>query len=181
MEQAVIYNQINLYQASADTANIPPCTGPGAMHSGLNSVYSVAINTFICPSSPGPATINYYNTFWGPYGDGGGDVCTPGAVNPGGSGVSNLNPPPTQIWGRTDYFPIPGLHNTALQAAGMSPGYIAMVGEGKDSGTITDPLDHGHDPDGIDHRRHLQHPVRLGMRIQADRLQRIPADLPVRG
>ncbi len=136
MEQSVIYNQINLYQASADTANIPRSTG---MHSGLNSVYSVAINAFLCPSSPGPATINYYNTFWGPYGDGGGDVCTPGAPSPGG-GVSNLNPPPTQIWGRTDYFPIPGLHNTALLAAGMSPAYIAMVGEGKDSGTITDPL-----------------------------------------
>jgi prepilin-type N-terminal cleavage/methylation domain-containing protein/prepilin-type processing-associated H-X9-DG protein len=136
MEQSVIYNQINLSQAAADTANIPPSSG---LHSGLNSVYSVAINTFLCPSSPGPATINYYNTFWGPYGDGGGDVCTPGAPSPGG-GVSNLNPPPTQIWGRTDYFPIPGLHNTALQAAGMSPAYIAMVGEGRDSGTITDPL-----------------------------------------
>ncbi len=53
--------------------------------------------------------------------------------------VQNLNPPPTQIWGRTDYFPIPGLHNTALQAAGMSATYIAQVGEGKDSGTITGP------------------------------------------
>ena len=60
--------------------------------------------------------------------------------------MSNLNPPPTQIWGRTDYFPIPGLHNTALQAAGMSPAYIATVGEGKDSGTITNPADHRQDP-----------------------------------
>ena len=136
MEQSIIYNQINLYQAASDTANIPPFTG---LHSGLNSVYSVAINTLLCPSSPGPATMNYYNAYWGPYGDGGGDVCTPGAPNPGG-GVTNLNPPPVQIWGRTDYFPIPGLHNTALLAAGMSPAYIALVGEGKDSGTITDPL-----------------------------------------
>jgi prepilin-type N-terminal cleavage/methylation domain-containing protein/prepilin-type processing-associated H-X9-DG protein len=136
MEQSVIYNQINVNQAASDTANIPPCTGPGALHSGTNSAYSVAINTFLCPSSPGPATMNFYNAFWGPYGDGGGDVCTPGAPNPGGS-VQNLNPPPVQIWGRTDYFPIPGLHDTALQAAGMSPAYIAAVGEGKDSGTIT--------------------------------------------
>jgi prepilin-type N-terminal cleavage/methylation domain-containing protein/prepilin-type processing-associated H-X9-DG protein len=135
MEQTVIYNQINLSQAASDTANIPPSSG---IHSGTNSVYSIAINAFICPSSPGPATINYFNAFWGPYGDGGGDVCTPGAPAPTG-GVSNLNPPPTQIWGRTDYFPIPGLHNTALQAAGMSPAYIAAVGEGKDSGTITGP------------------------------------------
>jgi prepilin-type N-terminal cleavage/methylation domain-containing protein/prepilin-type processing-associated H-X9-DG protein len=138
MDQTVIYNQINLSQAASDTANIPPCTGPGALHSGTNSVYSAAINIFLCPSSPGPATINYYNTFWGPYGDGGGDVCTPGAPSTGSS-VQNLNPPPVQIWGRTDYFPIPGLHNTALQAAGMSPAYIAAVGEGKDSGTITGP------------------------------------------
>ncbi len=139
MEQTTIYNQINLLQAASDTANIPPCTGPGALHSGNNSAYSQAIGIFLCPSSPGPATINYYNAFWGPYGDGGGDTCTPGAPAPIG-GVTNLNPPPTQIWGRTDYFPIPGLHNTALLAAGMSATYIALVGEGKDSGTITNPL-----------------------------------------
>ncbi len=139
MDQAIIFNQINVNMAASDTANIPPCTGPGALHSGNNSVYSAAISVFLCPSSPGPATINYYNTYWGPYGDGGGDVCTPGGVSSGG-GVSNLNPPPLQVWGRTDYFPIPGLHNTALQAAGMSAGYIAAVGEGKDSGTITNNL-----------------------------------------
>ncbi len=136
MDQMVIYNAINLNLAASDTSNIPVTTGPGAIHSGLNSVYSVAINTLLCPSSPGPPTINYFNTFWGPYGDGGGDVCTPGAPAPSGN-VTNLNPPPTQIWGRTDYFPIPGLHNTCLLAAGMPAGYIAAVGEGKDSGTIT--------------------------------------------
>jgi prepilin-type N-terminal cleavage/methylation domain-containing protein/prepilin-type processing-associated H-X9-DG protein len=138
MDQTVIYNQINLSigVAASDTMNIPVCTGSGAIHSGYNSVYSVAINTFICPSSPGPPTINYFNAFWGPYGDGGGDTCTPGAPAPIGN-VTNLNPPPTQIWGRTDYFPIPGLHNTCLLAAGMPAGYIAAVGEGKDSGTIT--------------------------------------------
>ena len=47
-------------------ANIPPCTGPGrSTRAGLNSVYSVAINAFLCPSSPGPPPINYYNAFWG--------------------------------------------------------------------------------------------------------------------
>jgi prepilin-type N-terminal cleavage/methylation domain-containing protein/prepilin-type processing-associated H-X9-DG protein len=138
MEQTVIYNQINLSQAASNTANIPPTTGTGAVHSGNNSVYSIAIASLLCPSSPGPAVINYFNTFWGPYGDGGGDVCTPGAPAPVGN-VTNLNPPPVQMWGRTDYFPIPGLHNTALQAAGMSTTYINQVGEGKDSGTITGP------------------------------------------
>ncbi len=29
MDQSVIFNQINLLQAASDTANIPPCTGPG--------------------------------------------------------------------------------------------------------------------------------------------------------
>ncbi len=55
MEQTVIYNQINLSPAASDTVNIPPCVGSGALHSGLNSVYSVAINAFLCPSSPGSA------------------------------------------------------------------------------------------------------------------------------
>ena len=98
MDQSNIYNQINLSLAASDTANIPPCTGPGALHSGNNSAYSMAISVFLCPSSPGPATMNYYNAFWGPYGDGGGDVCTPGAVT-GGAGVSNLNPPPSRSGG----------------------------------------------------------------------------------
>jgi prepilin-type N-terminal cleavage/methylation domain-containing protein/prepilin-type processing-associated H-X9-DG protein len=143
MEQGNIYNQININQSAFNTANIPPALGgSGGGHSGTNSVYSVAINAFLCPSSVGPATINYYNACWGPYGDGGGDICTPGAVG-GGSSVSNLANPPTQAWGRTDYFPIPGLHRTALVAAGMPLGYINSVadqlsGQAIDSGTITD-------------------------------------------
>jgi prepilin-type N-terminal cleavage/methylation domain-containing protein/prepilin-type processing-associated H-X9-DG protein len=144
MEQGNVYNLINFSQSTFNTANIPPSTG---MHSGTNSAYSVAINSFLCPSSPGPATINYYNANWGPYGNGGGDVCTPGA--PGGTGnVSNLNPPPTQIWGRTDYFPIPGISQVPLLAAGMSPGYVTTVGNpvtvtatmpAINAGTIADP------------------------------------------
>jgi prepilin-type N-terminal cleavage/methylation domain-containing protein/prepilin-type processing-associated H-X9-DG protein len=145
MEQTNIYHQINFSQSTFNTANIPPSTGA---HSGTNSVYSVAINTLICPSSPGPATINYYNANWGPYGNGGGDTCTPGGAS-GGGNVSNLNPPPTQIWGRTDYFPIPGISQVPLLAAGMNPAYVATVGNpvsvtastpAINSGTLTDPL-----------------------------------------
>jgi prepilin-type N-terminal cleavage/methylation domain-containing protein/prepilin-type processing-associated H-X9-DG protein len=144
MEQTNVYNLINISLSTFDTANIPPSTG---MHSGTNSAYSVAINSLICPSSPGPATINYYNANWGPYGNGGGDTCTPGGVS-GGSGASNLNPPPTQIWGRTDYFPIPGISQVPLLAAGMPAGYVTSVGNpvtvtastpAINSGTITDP------------------------------------------
>ena len=65
MEQTVIYNQINLNLAASDTATSRLCTGPGAIHSGYNSVYSAAINSLLCPSSPGPATINYFNALLG--------------------------------------------------------------------------------------------------------------------
>jgi prepilin-type processing-associated H-X9-DG protein len=82
--------------------------------------------------------MNYFNANWGPYGNGGGDVCNPS--NPGGnSSAVNLNPPPVQIWGRTDYFPIPGLHNDCLVAAGMPATYIKLYGDTTDSGTITNP------------------------------------------
>jgi prepilin-type N-terminal cleavage/methylation domain-containing protein/prepilin-type processing-associated H-X9-DG protein len=138
LEQNNIYNQINISLSTFNTANIPPCTGPGALHSGLNSAYTAVVNTFLCPSTPVPPTVNYYNCSWGPYGNGGGDACFPGA--PGGNpSVTNLNPPPTRIWARTDYFPIPGLHNACLQAAGMSQTYINAVGDSTDSGTITNP------------------------------------------
>ncbi|SIO66236.1 prepilin-type N-terminal cleavage/methylation domain-containing protein/prepilin-type processing-associated H-X9-DG domain-containing protein [Singulisphaera sp. GP187] len=146
LEQNSVYNLINISQSTFNTANIPPSTGA---HSGTNSAYSIAINTFLCPSSPGPATINYYNANWGPYGNGGGDICTPGAAGGSGGSASNLNPPPTQIWGRTDYFPIPGISQVPLIAAGMNPAYITTVGNPStitaatpaiNSGTIADPL-----------------------------------------
>ena len=145
LEQTAAYNLINFSQSAFNTANIPPSTGA---HSGLNSAYSIAIGAFLCPSSPGPATINYFNANWGPYGNGGGDVCTPGAAG-GGGGVSNLVPPPVQIWGRTDYFPIPGISQVPLLAAGMSQAYATSVGNpvtitastpAVNSGTIADPL-----------------------------------------
>jgi prepilin-type N-terminal cleavage/methylation domain-containing protein/prepilin-type processing-associated H-X9-DG protein len=138
LEQSNVYNLINIEVSTFNTANIPPCTGPGALHSGLNTAYSTVINAFLCPSTPVDGTVNYYNANWGPYGNGGGDACFPGAVasNPG---VTNLNPPPTQIWARTDYFPIPGLHNACLQAAGLPQTYINAVGDTTDSGTITNP------------------------------------------
>jgi prepilin-type N-terminal cleavage/methylation domain-containing protein/prepilin-type processing-associated H-X9-DG protein len=138
LEQNNVYNLININLSTFNTANIPPCNGPGALHSGLNSAYSAVISTFLCPSTPAAPTVNYYNACWGPFGNGGGDTCSPGAPA-GNTGVTNLNPPPTQIWARTDYFPIPGLHNTCLQAARMPQTYIDAVGDNTDSGTITNP------------------------------------------
>src|SRR6202789_1923034 len=58
LEQNNVYNLINISQSTFNTANIPPCTGPGAMHSGTNSAYSTAINAFLCPSTPSAATVN---------------------------------------------------------------------------------------------------------------------------
>lgn len=138
LEQANIYNQININLSVFNTANIPPTTGAGALHSGTNSVYMTVINAFLCPSTPVAPTVNYYNANWGPYGNGGGDACFPGT--PGGTpSVTNLNPPPTQIWARTDYFPIPGLHDAVLVAGGFPASYIAAVGDTTDAGTITNP------------------------------------------
>jgi prepilin-type N-terminal cleavage/methylation domain-containing protein/prepilin-type processing-associated H-X9-DG protein len=139
LEQNNIYNLINISQSTFNTANIPPCTGPGALHSGTNSAYSAVINGFLCPSTPSAPTVNYYNACWGPFGNGGGDTCSPGVAVGGNPNVTNLNPPPTQVWARTDYFPIPGLHNSCLQAAGLSQTYINAVGDNTDSGTLTNP------------------------------------------
>ena len=140
LEQNNIYNLINISQSTFDTANIPPCTGAGAIHSGMNSAYSTVINGFLCPSTPSAPTVNYFNACWGPYGNGGGDTCSPGLAVGGNPNVTNLNPPPTQIWARTDYFPIPGLHNSCLQAAGLPQAYINAVGDNTDSGTLTNPM-----------------------------------------
>src|SRR4029077_17674055 len=78
LEQNNIYNQINISLSTFNTANLPPCTGAGALHSGNNSPYMTVINMFLCPSTPVDATVNYFNCCWGPYGNGGGDACFPG-------------------------------------------------------------------------------------------------------
>src|SRR6202035_4898426 len=61
LEQNNIYNTINFSLSTFNTANIPPCTGPGALHSGLNSAYSTTMSVFLCPSTPVDGTVNYYN------------------------------------------------------------------------------------------------------------------------
>ena len=57
MEQQNIYNQINLSLSCFDQLNVPPAVGgSGGLFPGVgqNSVYSIAIAAFICPSDPGP-------------------------------------------------------------------------------------------------------------------------------
>jgi prepilin-type N-terminal cleavage/methylation domain-containing protein/prepilin-type processing-associated H-X9-DG protein len=142
VEQDAIYRQINTQVSMFDTVNIPP-NGP---HSGANSAYASVVKTYLCPSSPGQPVVDYYNTCWGPYGDGGGQTCSPGPAS-GGGGVVNLNPSPGQMWARTDYYPIPGIHAELIATvAGLAPTYgISNPPTAADDtrtswlGTITDP------------------------------------------
>jgi prepilin-type N-terminal cleavage/methylation domain-containing protein/prepilin-type processing-associated H-X9-DG protein len=127
VEQDNLYRQLNPNVSEFDTVNVPP-NGP---HSGANPAYSQVVKTYLCPSDPTPPTLSYYNACWGPYGDGGGAACFPG-----GGGGSNLNPPPNQIWARSDYFPVVGIHNALIDALGLRPQY---PGDTQMMGTLNDP------------------------------------------
>ena len=129
MEQSAIYNMLHPNLSEFDTLNIPPI-GP---HSGANTAYAQVVKSYLCPADPTPPTINYYNAVWGPYGDGGGAYCFPGGSP---AGVTNLNPPPAQIWARSDYFPIVGIQDALTALLGLTshyPGSTQMMG------TINDP------------------------------------------
>jgi prepilin-type N-terminal cleavage/methylation domain-containing protein/prepilin-type processing-associated H-X9-DG protein len=127
IEQDNLYKQLNPALSEFNTANIPP-NGP---HSGRNPAYSQVVKTYLCPSDPTPATLDYYNTCWGPYGDGGGAPCFPG-----GGGGTNLVPPPGQIWARSDYFPIAGIHNALIKTLGLTAQY---PGDTQMAGVLNDP------------------------------------------
>jgi prepilin-type N-terminal cleavage/methylation domain-containing protein/prepilin-type processing-associated H-X9-DG protein len=125
LEQQNIYNLINLNLSFANQKNVPPFTpDSGSLYSGIGqgSAYSNVINAYICPSSPAPSSINYYNTVYSGVGDGSG--------NP----IPN---PPTNIWGRCDYFATPGFHPELLMKLGYSPA-AAQALSGTDCGVIVD-------------------------------------------
>ena len=131
MEQSALFAQLNSNVSEFNTLNIPPMGPP----SGANAAYSQVVKTYLCPSDPVPATLDYYNSCWGPYGNGGGAMCFPG----GGTGT-NITPP-GQIWARSDYFPIAGIFDDL-------PISLGLVGPGKQyatgtklqmAGTINDP------------------------------------------
>jgi prepilin-type N-terminal cleavage/methylation domain-containing protein len=131
MEQDAIYRRLDASKSEFNTANVPP-NGP---HSGTNDAYTTIVKSYICPANPTPPTLDYYNSCWGPYGNGGGANCLPG----GGSG-SNLVPPPNQIWARSDYFPIVGIHNALIDNLGLRQQY---PGDTQFAGSITDPAYNG--------------------------------------
>ena len=130
MDQQNVYNLINFNLSALDQKNVPPAVGgSGSLFPGVgqNSAYSVVINMFLCPSSPAPGTINYYNTCWSGYGNGSG---------------SPVPSPPDQEWGRTDYFATPGFHSGLLQRLGFpntgtSSNYANPLSNA-DSGVICD-------------------------------------------
>jgi prepilin-type N-terminal cleavage/methylation domain-containing protein/prepilin-type processing-associated H-X9-DG protein len=128
MEQNNLYALLNPKLGEGDTANIPP-VGP---HSGNNPAYSTEVKTYICPSDPNAAIWSYYNTFWGPYGPGGGALCFNGVGS-----VQNLNPPPPQMWARTNYFPITGIFYALIQLQGLTAQYPTDT---QQAGVFHDPV-----------------------------------------
>ena len=49
----------------------------------------------------------------------------------------------TEIWGRTDYVAVAGIHNDPLVALGFPQAYINQVGDGTDSSVIHDQWQNG--------------------------------------
>jgi prepilin-type processing-associated H-X9-DG protein len=136
VEQQSLYRQLDPTRSEFSTANIPP-KGP---HAGANAAYSTVVLTYLCPSDPTPPTLDYYNTCWGPYGDGGGAACFPGNA---GVSVTNLNPSPGQIWARSDYFPIVGIHDALTDLLGLRSRY---PGSTQMAGVLNDPAYPGGGP-----------------------------------
>ena len=127
MEQSNIYNQINLSVSFMNAMNVPVYTGSGSgaqPEQGLNSVYSTTISAFLCPSSPVQTPFNYFNANWTGNGNG------PGSL----SEVSGVS----EIWGRTDYVAVAGIHDGPLVVLGFPVGYLNAVADGTESSVIHD-------------------------------------------
>ncbi len=110
-EQNNVYNMINLKASIFNPINLPAPLGS-------NPAFSTIIKPLICPSSPAPSSINYYNCLFGPPGWG---------VNP-----SCITSPPNMIFARSDYGPLPGTDGHVLQYLPSS----MLPGAAGDSGTI---------------------------------------------
>ena len=123
---------------------------------------------FLCPSSPVSTPFNYFNANWCGNGNGSGPENQTGVY---------------EIWGRTDYVAVAGIHNGILAALGFPQSYINLVGDGTESGVIHDRyssgMDIGADPfadilDGSSNTAMIWEDNRA-----ARRLQPRAADVPV--
>jgi prepilin-type processing-associated H-X9-DG protein len=106
LEQDNVYRLISPTNGFFSTVNMP----------NTNPAYSTAIKTYLCPSSPAPASLDYsaaLNQGWSIYG-------------------AKINYPAGLIFGRTDYSPVSG---TAL---GISSGTPESVVNGN-VGIIAEP------------------------------------------
>ena len=164
LEQNNLYARLFPNLAEADTRNVPP-NGP---HSGTNTAYATVVKTYLCPSDPNPPTIDYYNTFWGPYGLGGGTPCFAG--NHTTPGVVNLNPSPGQIWARTNYFPITGIFYALIQLEGLTAKYPTDGHVASRCAPRSRPW-RAADPRERNRRRDFEHDGHLGVQ-QTDGIQR---------
>jgi prepilin-type processing-associated H-X9-DG protein len=116
--------------------NVPPAVGgSGTLFPGVgqNSAYLVAIAAYICPSDPVAAMINYYNEMWCDYGNGSG--------NP-------VPKPTTQIWGRVDYYAMPGFDSGFPIALGYSTAGVTVLSGSGDVGTIANIAKSVQQPNG---------------------------------
>jgi prepilin-type N-terminal cleavage/methylation domain-containing protein/prepilin-type processing-associated H-X9-DG protein len=121
IEQQNVYNQFNLNLSIFDPANLPPPYG-------TNTAMSSVIKTYICPSSPAPPSLNYYNCLMG---------------GPGWGLISQEDPNPTTdfpawTFGRSDYGPLPGSHNTVVQNYCPASYFTYWTATNGEFGTLTD-------------------------------------------
>jgi prepilin-type N-terminal cleavage/methylation domain-containing protein/prepilin-type processing-associated H-X9-DG protein len=121
IEQNNVYQQFDVTKSIFDPVNLPAPFG-------TNPAASTVIKTYLCPSSPAPASINYYN-------------CLLSGTGWGVIPAEDPNPTadfPLFIYGRTDYGPLPGSHKFVVQNF-CPPSYLTYYNSlGGETGTITD-------------------------------------------
>ena len=125
LEQDAVYRQIDVTKSMFNPLNLPPISPSftGTLFytgsAGTNNAYSTAIKTFCAPPAVGEGTVDAYNEVWGPYGD----TCQACDSSCSAAGLTNLSPSPGQVWGRTDYFPVPGVNANLINLAGLNSQY----------------------------------------------------------
>ena len=169
MEQSVIYNQINLFQAASDTANIPVCTGTGAIHSGFNSVYSAAINSFPLPVVTWPGHDQLLQRLLGAVWRRRRRRLHAGRAGPAQHCLEPQSAPDPDL-GTDRLLPDPGSAQHGPPGRGNEPGLHRRGRRRQRLRHDHRPADHGHDPHGLDHRWDVEHDDGLGVRIEANRI-----------
>ena len=186
MEQSNIYNQINFSQSTFNTANLPPSHG----HALGDELGLLGRDQRRSSARRRPARRRSTTTT--PTGAPTATAAATPAPRAGRRRRERLEPEPAPDpdLGPDRLLPDPRDLAGAAPGRGDEPGLRHRRGQpvtvtastpAINSGTITDPADRRQDPDGLGHRRHVEHPDRLGVRLQADRLQRQAADLQVGG